>query len=375
MNSSRSLKVLHLTTHLNLGGITSYILTLSKALSQKGHRCSVLSSGGSQADELAYAGIPGYVFPIKTKSILNPKLYLALPRMVKAVKDGQFNILHAHSRVTQVLAFWISKETGIPFISTAHGFYKARLGRRIFPCWGRRVVAISSLVAEELQKSHGVSKKKIRIVHNALDLDHFQKKLAAQNKQKIRDGLGIPDGAYVLGSVSRLVRDKGHEVLLAALQEIKKTHPQVFLVIVGDGRERERLENKIREFHLTGSVRMIKGVSETASILPAFDLFVHPATYREGFGLSIAEAMAARLPVLTTDIPAINTLFHDGIDSCIVKPKNAAALAGAIEKFMSQKAWAQNIAQGGYDLAVQLCQPERMASETEAVYLEVLRNA
>lgn len=369
---AQPLKILHLTTHLNVGGITSYILTLGKALSKNGHRCAVLSAGGSQVEELTFAGIPSLTYPIRTKSILNPKLYMALPGIISAVKKGQFDILHAHSRVTQVLAFWISRETGIPYVSTAHGFYKARLGRRLFPCWGKRAIAISSLVGEELHKRHGVPKKKIRVVHNALDMNTFQKKLAAHDVQKIRTGLGIPEGAYVVGSISRLVRDKGHEYLLKAIQEVKKTKPHVFLVIVGDGRERSRLEEMVRKLDLTGSVRLIKGVSETPTILPAMDLFVHPATYREGFGLSIAEAMAARIPVLTTDIPAINTLFHDGVDSRIVKPKRSDLLAQAILEFMNNKTMPQKIAQNGYELALQLCQPERMADEIEAVYREAL---
>ncbi len=323
-------------------------------------------------DELTFAGIPSLIYPIRTKSILNPMLYMALPSIIRAVKEGRFDILHAHSRVTQVLAFWISRETGIPMVSTAHGFYKAKLGRRLFPCWGKRAIAISSLVADELHKRHGVSKKKIRVIHNALDMNTFQKKLAAQDAQKIRTGLGIPEGAYVVGSISRLVRDKGHDYLLQAVQEVKRSYPHVFLVIVGDGRERSRLEAMVHKLGLSGSVRMIRGVSETPSILPALDLFVHPATYREGFGLSIAEAMAARIPVLTTDIPAINTLFHDGVDSRIVKPKRADLLAHAMIEFMNNKSFAQKIAQSGYELAVQLCQPERMADEIVAVYREAL---
>ncbi len=370
--SAQPLKILHLTTHLNVGGITSYILTLGKALSKNGHRSVVLSSGGSQVDELTFAGIPCLIYPIRTKSILHPKLYMALPGIIRAVKEGQFDVLHAHSRVTQVLAFWVSRETGIPVVSTAHGFYKARLGRRLFPCWGKRAIAISSLVAEELHKRHGVPKKKIRVIHNALDMNTFQKKLAMQDAQKIRTGLGILEGAYVVGSISRLVRDKGHDYLLEAIREVKKTKPHIFLVIVGDGRERARLEAMVSKLGLTGSVRLIKGVSETPSILPAMDLFVHPATYREGFGLSIAEAMAARIPVLTTDIPAINTLFHDGVDSRIVRPKRSDLLAQAMIEFMDNKLFAQKIAQSGYELAVQLCQPERMAEEIDAVYREAI---
>jgi glycosyltransferase involved in cell wall biosynthesis len=102
------------------------------------------------------------------------------------------------------------------------------------------------------------------------------------------------------------------------------------------------------------------------------DVFVHPATHREGFGLSIAEAMIARVPVIATDIPAINTLLKDGSNGRVVKAKDAEALASAIRDLIKDPVKARALAEKGYETAVAICRPERMAAEIEQVYKEVI---
>ena len=127
------MNVLHLATHVDIGGITSYIATLSKALAKKGHQSSVASSGGNAWASLTRSGVLCYDYSIRTKSELNPRLWWALPQLVSLVKQERYDLLHAHSRVTQVLAYFVSRLAGVPYMSTAHGFYKARAGRLLSP--------------------------------------------------------------------------------------------------------------------------------------------------------------------------------------------------------------------------------------------------
>ena len=107
-------------------------------------------------------------------------------------------------------------------------------------------------------------------------------------------------------------------------------------------------------------------------MLSVMDILAHPATHREGFGLSIAEAMIAQVPVIATDIPAINTLLKDGLNGRVVKPKDAGALASAIRDLIKDPAKARSLAMKGRETAVSICQPERMAREIEQVYKEAL---
>lgn len=365
------MNVLHLTTHVDIGGITSYIATLTKAMARRGHSGAVVSSGGNAWSRLVRSGVQCYDFPIRTKNELNPKLLWSLPQIISLVKEERYDILHAHTRVTQVLAYFISKFTGAPFVSTAHGFYKPSLGRRLFPSWGERIVAISPLVAEALQKEHHLQPEKVCIIHNAIDIEAFTRRLGQQDREWLRQRYGIPKGAFVVGSVSRLVRDKGHEYLIEAVRQAAVEQPELFLLIVGDGREKNALM-KLSEQALPGRVKMISGVQDTTTVLKMMDVFAHPATWREGFGLSIAEAMIAGIPVIATDIPAINTLLKDGENGRVVAPKNAAALASAIRDLARDASTARMLGQKGHDMASVLCQPDRMAAEMESFYQEAL---
>jgi glycosyltransferase involved in cell wall biosynthesis len=372
MSGEKPLKILHLTTHLNIGGITSYLSILGGEMTRRGHDISIVSGGGDMEETLAAKNLSVYRLPIRTKSVLSPKLWFALPRLVRFIKKEKFDLIHAHTRVTQVLASWASFWTKVPFMSTAHGYYKPRFGRRVFKCWGRRVVAISPLVAEELEKSHKVPKSKVRIVFNAIDLPEYRKRILEKNPGAIREELGIERGAFVIGSISRLVRDKGHEYLVEAVSRLAIKHPNVYLVICGDGREKNRLEALIGKDGLVNRAKLIPSHPDITGIFSILDVFVHPATFREGFGLTLLEAMAAKIPVVASNIWAINSIIRNHVNGFLVQPKNAKELADTLSYIMENQTISGSIAQNGFEMASRDYSVDRMAGEMETVYEEVL---
>ncbi len=372
MASHKRIKVLHLATHLNIGGITSYIDMTGTKLLQKGYRVGILSSGGDMAEVLKKKGFDIFIFPLRTKTELSPKLYFNLPKIVDLVRKEEIDLLHAHTRVMQVLAFFISKMTKIPVVTTAHGFYKPRLGRRIFGCWGERVIAVSPLVADELKKTHGVDEKRICLVQNAIDVDAFQKRMSEKDPLVERNRLGIPASAFVVGSISRLVRDKGHEYLIEAVKKLSGKFGNIFLLILGNGREKENLEELIEKLALKDRVRILSAIPDVTGILSIMDAFVHPATFREGFGFTIAEAMVAKKPVVGTNIWAINSIIQDQVNGFLVEPKSADALVKAIRSIIEDPDKARSIAENGQKMAVKLCSLDRMVNEIENIYEQVV---
>lgn len=366
------MKIIYLATHLNIGGISSYLLTAGTAMMKRGCEISVLSSGGELEDKFRERNFKVFTLPIRAKSELNPKLWLALPRIIRLVKKEKFDLIHAHTRVTQILAAFVSRLTGVPYVTTAHGFYKPRLGRRLFGCWGKRVIAVSPLVAEELEKSHGVSKEKIRMIYNAIDVPDALKRLRGQNPEDLKRDLGIRPDTFVIGSISRLVRDKGHEYLVEAVKKLAKKEGNIFLLIVGDGRERNRLKSLLRRSGLGDKVRLMHPIPDISGVLSILDVFVHPATYREGFGLAMLEAMVAKVPVVATDIWAINSIIRHRVNGFLVKPKNAVEICDMIKFIHENPEVAGAIARNGFEMASQLYSVDRLASELETVHEEVL---
>jgi glycosyltransferase involved in cell wall biosynthesis len=338
-----------------------------------GYESAVLSSGGNAEPLYVDKNIHHHRFPIRTKNEFHPKLFWNLPRIVKLVKNEKYQVLHAHTRVTQVLAAMVSRATGVPVVTTAHGFYKRRLGRRIFGAWGERVVAVSPLVADEMEKTHKVSKDRIRLIFNAIEIEAYRKRVLAHDSEAIRAKLEIPRDAFVIGSVSRLVKDKGHEYLLKAAAKLLNKNPNVFVIIVGDGRERKPLEKLVKKLKISARVRLIASDPDITGLLSVMDAFSHPATWREGFGLSMLEAMVAKIPVAVSDIWAINTIVRHRVNGFLVEPKNADKLAETLEFILKNPDVAGSLAQNGYEMASHAYSADRLAGELASVYEETIR--
>ena len=369
----KKFKVLHLSTHLNLGGITSYLLVAAAALKKRGHEMAVAAGTSEAAVDFERLGVRAHRFGIRTKSEFHPKLLLALPGLARLVKRERFDVLHAHTRVTQVLAKLAGALCGVPVVSTAHGFYSPRFGRRLFDAWGERVIAVSPLVAEELMKTHHVDFRRICVIPNAVDVVSLEARLAGRDRAADRTGLGIPADAFVLTSISRLVRDKGHEYLIEAAALLAKEMPRLHLVILGDGREKKDLEALVRARGLEGRAHLVPAVRDITGVLAVTDIFAHPATFREGFGLSIAEAMVARKPVIATDIWAINTLLENGRQAVLVPPKSASALAEAVRGLAARPDETRAMVERAYIFSRGISSLDRMGEALENVYAEVVR--
>ena len=370
--SAKKLKVLHLTSHLDVGGISRYIQLLGTMMIQRGHRVDVASGGGALEGEFEQGGMKTYRFEIRKKSILSPALYFPLSRIAGLIRNENYDVIHAHTRVTQALSFFLRRMTGVPTVSTYHGFFKYNFGRKAFPFWADRIVAISAPVAEELQSLHHAPPARIRVVGNAIDIQKSELRLSQKNSKIIRLKYGISEKAIVVSSIARLVQDKGHEILIRAMAELLPSFPDIFILMAGDGREKANLERLIAELKLEGHAALVPSVLDISEILAVTDIFAHPAFYREGFGLAIAEAMAARKPVVITNISAINQLFRPGECSVMAEPADVRALAGAIRFLMEAPAESARIAEAGHRLVQTLCSVERQSDEMEAVYRELL---
>ena len=367
------IRILHLTTHLNIGGITSYIKFLTKEMHKLPYQLYVGSSGGTQEKILEGTGVHCLKLNIRTKSELSPKLYLAIPKLLQFVKQEKIDLIHAHTRVTQVLAWWVQRFSGIPYVSTCHGFYKRRLGRRILPAWGNHVIAISKPVEESLLKDFHVKPTAVSTIFNAIDIADLTRRYQAKNPEAIRKELNLPRSSKVIGIVARVVEDKGHEYFLrAAAKLILDSFPDVKILIVGEGPYLKSAKELVRRIHLENSVCFLGNVNDISYALSVIDIFVLPAIWREGFGLSIIEAMAVSKPVIVTNIWALNELVHDRENGLLVEPKDVEDLADAIRELLSDKELYAKVSYNGSEMVKQEFSIAQMANRVDRLYQQVL---
>lgn len=362
------MNVLHITSHLNTGGITTYILKLAKPLRERGIYLWVLSGGGEWTQRFRDEGIPCCEMNIKTKSELNPKIYAAIPSILKLIRSQNIDLLHAHTRVTQVMAQWISLFSGKKVITTCHGFYKKRLGRILFPAWGHKIIAISQGVAEGLGIDFGVRPDQIEVICNGVNFNELEHNYAKQNTLERRRQYGIQPTDFVIGVIARLVEDKGHEYLIRAVHKVSSIHPHIKLLIVGEGRSREFLSKLAEELGLIDQVIFTGNVPDVTVPLCCIDLFVLPATWREGFGLSIVEAMACRKPIIVTNIWALNSLIQHRETGVMVEPKDIEGLSSSILEMIENSEFRLQMAEAGHLMAKRLFSIDIMADKIAQLY-------
>jgi len=362
------MKILMLTTHFNYGGISRYILNLSRGLSARGNSVTVASSGGDALKALEESGVRHLHIPIRTKFELSLRIVMCLFKLIPFIKREKIDIIHSHTRVTQILGSILGNLTKVVYVSTCHGFFKKRIVRKIFPCWGKRVIAISDAVKEHLVRDFGIKPHRVKMVYNGVDSLRLSE-MNQQDTDRLRDKFGLKKGP-VVGIVARLSEVKGHRFLIEAMQKVIEEFPGAELFIVGEGRLKEALRRLVTSLGMEKSVVFYPSVPDTYEVLSVMDVFAMPSL-QEGLGLALMEAMAAGLPIVASDIGGIPALIKDGYNGLLVKPGDSGALAEAILSLLRDKHRASLTGKVARDFITKNFSLEKMAEETERVYREV----
>jgi glycosyltransferase involved in cell wall biosynthesis len=364
------MKILFLTTHSNTGGITSYILTLGAALVRSGHEVWVASSGGNAVPHLQAAGIKHVMVNIRTKSEASPKLWFSFGPLRRLIREERIDIIHAHTRITQVLGAWLSRSTGVRMVTTCHGFFKPRWFRKAFPCWGQAVIAISKPVAGHLTDDLGVPPQKVHLVTSGIDLGRFVM-VSEQLRRDVRQKYGLGD-APLIGIIARLSEVKGIDVLIKAMPLVLKEVPSAKLLIAGQGPEEKALRELVKDLHLTEHVIFKDTVDQTQELLCALDVFVMPSLM-EGLGLSVIEAQACGIPVVASRIGGLVDLIEDGVSGYLVAVNDPGALAGRVIKVIKDPLTARPMVQKARSNVERYFSSDMMLQSTVRVYEQYSR--
>ncbi|TRZ96500.1 glycosyltransferase family 1 protein [bacterium] len=363
------MNILYITNHLNAGGITSYVLSLAGGLKEKGHNVYLASRGGELLPKFVESGIIFLPIPIKTKSELSPRILFSRAKLAPVLREKGIDIIHSHSRTTQVLAHLLSRNSSVRHVFTCHGFFKRRLFRQLFPCWGSKVIAISQQVREHLIQDFRLDAKKIIVIHNGIDLNRFAQG-PGEDKAVFKRRLGL-NGGPVVGIVARLSDVKGHTYLIQAMKSVLGKFPDAQLLIVGEGKMHQGLVALSRKLGIAQHVFFIPTINHTSRALRAMDLFVMPSL-KEGLGLALMEAMASGLAVVGSNVGGIKSLIRDQDNGLLVEPADAAQLSEAIISLLGDLKLMSCLGAKARIFINENFSKDKMVLETERVYLRCL---
>jgi glycosyltransferase involved in cell wall biosynthesis len=269
----------------------------------------------SRAPEPFYDALTVPYVRVPAPRDLDPRLALGVRRETRNA-----DLVHTHLVHADVYGAFgarrlvTTKHNDDPFRAGAFRFVDRALARR-----ADKVITITEALARFQIERVGLPADKVEVIHYGLD-----ELPAAWGSNPAAD---ISPDARVLLAVCRLETQKGVDIAVRALPEIRTRHPKAELVVLGEGPQRSALEELAKSLQVP--VHLLGRVPDVAAWLRRADLLIHPARW-EGFGLALLEAMLASKPVVATNVSSIPEIVADGESGLLVAPDEPAALASAV---------------------------------------------
>ena len=385
MRGNQPIRVLHVCTIFLTA--QTFIAPVLRYLSRHGYEAAVACSQESAADGPVSSGsrdIEGCrVFSVTIPRTIRPfQDLLAIRRLCQVIREFNPDVIHTQTSKAGIVGRLAARLAGVPvIIHTAHAFpFHAYLPWPVkwAYIWIERWVAGWTdliMVDTESVRKDGLRERivqdagRIVTVPMGVDLTRFSPSLGGPGT--LRDALGLRGQALVVGTVARLVPDKGLECFLRMAAIIRAQRTDVKFLIVGEGPLRQSLEQMAESIGIGPDVVFAGHRTDIPEMMQAMDLFVLP-TRREGFGVVFAEAMAMGKATVGSDIGPIAEVLEDGVTGYLAPADDPKAFAAHALALLSDNAKRCTFGEAGRRRVEQLFSQSRMCELIEGHYRRLL---
>ena len=323
------MKIIHVLGTLNTGGIQKYILQLSQSLllNQYTHQvlCTIISIDNYKDEyeknhisiqHLPFTYSPKHNIPHKLDKLfryLFSRLYFF--RIWYYLIRSEIDIVHTHIHsqiISQILATVLSSRR---IIWTIHGEYSLgkitiwiiRILNSILPSKKIKIIADSKSALQHTLPYTQRNPDLDNIIPTGIDLEPYLQK---KDKSPIRKKFNIKEDTILIGSTGRIVWQKGYDQLLSLLENYDFGEKIFHILIAGDGSLRNKYIEEIESRHLEDRITFIGNINNIPEFLSNLDIYIQPSV-TEGFPLSVLEAMASGLPVISSDAGGLKEMIHN----------------------------------------------------------------
>lgn len=358
------MNILHLQIELNITcGISKTIFTLIDR-SKDNHNYFIATFGGDGFERFIDIGIQPILLKNKRENLFN--LPVVIYKVYKICKVNQIDIIHAHHRYFDLIAFIASKLIKIKTITSVQSFVK---GRQKFSYKSEILVACSFAIKNHLINYFKVNENKIQVIYNFVDLSKVR---ISKIKMELKRELKIPEGKTIIGYVGRFnIYEKGIDVLINALNETSKIKSDIFLLLVGSGKD----ENIIYK-NLSKSNFDYKILGPQINIYDYFniiDIFVLPSKI-EPFGIVVLEAGLMKKPVIGSEIGGITEIIENNKNGLLFESGNNNELSKLILFLINNENKAKNFGENLYQKVLRDYSVEKGISNYENSYRKLIQN-
>ncbi len=332
----KSLRVVHVTFGLDMGGLERLLLQIAEQTDPKQVQLFFVSLGstGLIGSEIRNLGWPAV--SLHRPEGLRPSLLFSLARLFHGVRADAVHTHDARALIYGAPAARLVRVKQV--VHTQHGQNLGMTPRRLkllrFAANRTSKYVCVSKDAMRIASEHGIPASRLHMIHNGIDVDRLQ-----------HESLELPakDQPGPLVTVARLSPEKDISTLLQAVAIVKKKLPDFQLEIAGDGPCRADLEQEVEQLGLGQQVRFLGQVPGAAGVLHRARMFVLPSI-SEGLSLTLLEAMSVGVPTIATDVGGNPEVVEHGRTGLLVPPRDPEAMAAAICKLWTDEPQRQQLA-------------------------------
>lgn len=369
--------ILYVITKANWGGAQKYVYDLATVA--RGTGCEVAVAYGEHgelASRLETAGIRTLLIRGLSRDVglfAELRAFINLMRLFRVERPGA---VHLNSSKAGLLGALAARLCGVQkIIFTAHGwaFNESR------PWWQKIIIyklawftvllshitiCVSRAIARDARYFPFIQKKLV-VIHHGITCATLLSREAARAELAPR-----AVGTYWIGMNSELHPTKRIDDAIRAMRIVVNDYPGALLIVISEGQERQKLEALIHELNLRDHVSLVGFKRNAASLMRAFDLFVH-SSQSEALGYAILEAGCASLPVVATRVGGIPEIIPDDDHGLLVPPRNPKALASAILSLINDSTRAHELGARLHAHVLRDFSPEKMLTKTLDLYSSV----
>jgi len=364
------MKIIHIIKGLGLAGAENHLITLLDGLRHHHDIDAQLLlwvTPTQQADDVYQAAIDRQI-PVERWTMQGHLDMKLLWRLIRYLRYEKPDAVHTHLVHAETFGIPAARLAGVKTIfNSSHNddpFRRRLLFRpRNWLLWRMTTqgIAISNYIKQFLLEVETAKPNQIEVIHYGLAAPHLPE------SNHLRDQLGIAQDAPIIGSVCRLVEQKGLPYALDAMPTLMERYPDLHYVLVGDGILRLELEAQVQSLGIMDRVHFLGWQTDVQTYMRQYDIFLAPSLW-EGFGLVFLEAMAQARPIVATNISAIPEIVVDGHTGLLVPPQNTQAITEVLSKLLSNSQMAQTMGQAGRKRLDTDFSVQKMIEQTAALY-------
>jgi glycosyltransferase involved in cell wall biosynthesis len=338
-------KVLRVIARLNVGGPALHVSYLTAGLAERGYETTLVAGTVARGEESMAFVADAHNVRVETLSELHREIspvrdLRAIVRLAQLIRRERPTILHTHTAkagaVGRIAALLAGGDRPPIIVHTFHGHvlrgYFGRImtfGFRTLERWLARtttsLVAVSPEVRDDLVALGVAPAEKFTVVRLGIDLDRRVDNDDTQRRET-RRLMGLRQDAFVVGWVGRMTGVKRTDLVVRTLERLVARGVDSYVVLVGDGPDRERLERFAHELGVVKRCLFLGYQEDVARFYDAIDVLLLPSI-NEGTPVSVIEALAAGRPAVATRVGGVPDVVRDGVDGFLVDGGDADELA------------------------------------------------